>query len=153
MRPGLLRLAIAAARWWTWLYTSGLPSDVREARRREIESDLWESETDRDPLRPIGLTWQVIVRTVAGIHDDIGWRLEQAPSRTRAIGVRLAVTAGIACVLALWVIAVGGSAPPPPLPDAPAFPRQIEAPPPPPPPPPPCAPPGFPGEPGRECRR
>jgi len=39
--------AAAAVRLWTRLYTSGLPVDVRHARRAEIASDLWEFVTTR----------------------------------------------------------------------------------------------------------
>ena len=41
-----LRGAIAAVRAWTTLYTCGLPTGQRDARREEIESDLWESVHD-----------------------------------------------------------------------------------------------------------
>ncbi|MFN2488188.1 MAG: hypothetical protein ABR529_00285 [Actinomycetota bacterium] len=40
----MLRVASAACRSWTWLYTMGLPTNARDRRRAEIESDLWEQQ-------------------------------------------------------------------------------------------------------------
>ena len=42
----LLRISVAAVRGWTRVYTWRMPPVVREARRAEIESDLWASRTD-----------------------------------------------------------------------------------------------------------
>ena len=45
--------AAGVARWWTRCYTAGLPLDLREARRAEVESDLWESLADGSTTRHI----------------------------------------------------------------------------------------------------
>jgi hypothetical protein len=39
---------VACVRRWTCVYTWRLPPAVRDARREEIESDLWESSHDPD---------------------------------------------------------------------------------------------------------
>ena len=55
-------LAITVTRWWTRVYTLGLPADLREARRAEIESDLWESLHDPDAPSP-----QILPRLAGGL--------------------------------------------------------------------------------------
>src|SRR5438094_8714239 len=47
MMSRLLRLAIAFVRKWTRVYTARMSPELREARRAEIESDLWEVQQDR----------------------------------------------------------------------------------------------------------
>ena len=39
-----LALAVGMTRSWVTLYTSGLPRELRDARRAEIDSDLWEHQ-------------------------------------------------------------------------------------------------------------
>ena len=56
-----LRGAIAAVRAWTTIYTSGLPSEQRDARREEIDSDLWESVNDTASARRT-LALQIVAR-------------------------------------------------------------------------------------------
>jgi hypothetical protein len=150
-----LRGAIAAVRAWTTLYTSGLPSGQRDARRDEIDSDLWESVNDT-ALDRRTLALQIVARLVVGIPDDLGWRSEHAAGAA-AWRWRIALTVAAAAVLALWLVRERtSSAPLPELPPSlrvsPHGVKLIDAPPPPPPPPPPCAPSGFPQPPGR-CTR
>src|SRR5688500_16657696 len=73
-----MRLANGCVRAWTWLYTWGLPSHERAARRNEIASDLWEFESDVAGNHGVGATFQVLLRLLIGIPDDLGWRMEQA---------------------------------------------------------------------------
>ena len=40
----VLLLAAGVARAWVRLYTAGLRADVRDSRRAEIDSDLWEQQ-------------------------------------------------------------------------------------------------------------
>ncbi len=35
-------LPVRLVRGWVRLYTAGLPADVRDGRREEIDADLWE---------------------------------------------------------------------------------------------------------------
>ena len=73
----MLELAIALVRAWTWLYTCRLDPNVRDSRRLEIESDLWESQADgpRD-YASRRIAAQMLVRLLVGIPDDLLWRLE-----------------------------------------------------------------------------
>ena len=61
----MLRLALALVRLWTTLYTSGMPRGLRETRRAEIESDLWESQHDRRPESDAGVAAQMLLRLCA----------------------------------------------------------------------------------------
>jgi hypothetical protein len=151
MRARVLRLAEAAVLAWTRAYTWGLPASVRDARRREIESDLWETANDRGSAASLGAT-DVLVRLLFGMPDDVGWRLEQA-GRPRTWRRAVGIAAAGAGVLALWVLAGTSGSNLPTVPGAPPFPPRRAAPPPPPPPPPPCAPRGFPAGPQTDCIR
>jgi len=77
MSAPLLRGAVSLVRAWTRLYTSRLPHAVRQQRRDEIESDLWESRHDA-PHGETAAACYIVVRLVRGIPDDIGWWTEQA---------------------------------------------------------------------------
>jgi hypothetical protein len=145
-----LRGAVAAARVWTRVYTSGLPDQQRDARREEIDSDLWESvkqATDaRSDRRTLAL--QIAARLIAGVPDDLGWRSEQAAAAS-VWRWRVGLTVVAATVFALWL--VGERTTTEKLPDLPESllsppykVKLIDPPPPPPPPPPPCLPAGFP---------
>jgi hypothetical protein len=96
----LLSLAVTAVRRWTRLYTWGLlPSDA-DARRAEIASDLWESQRERDAGRGVALALQIWARLLAGMPDDVSWRVEHISladhmllRRGAAIGVAVALVA------------------------------------------------------------
>ena len=151
MSDGAVRVAAAAVRAWTRLYTCGLPDAPRQTRRDEIESDLWESTHDREADRD-GLAMQIWGRLLNGMFDDVRWRAAQIDG----IGVyawRVAVTLTLAALLGLWL--TRAAAPPvwqPPPPPYQRGPLLID-PPPPPPPPPPCLPEGFKQDPGVKCVR
>ena len=66
------------ARWWTRIYTAGLPDHLREARRAEVESDLWESLTDGAPSH------HILARTALGLPDDLTWSLTVMDTSARA---------------------------------------------------------------------
>jgi hypothetical protein len=142
----LLRLSVAAVRVWTRAYTWRMPRSVREARIAEIESDLWECQSDEAPGR--ALPMQIIARLALGIFDDVRWRVENGSRGSHVARRAIAFSVGSAAVLAcLWVGLAMSSAQPPQLPAAPDLRlRRTPYPPPPPPPPPPCNPPGI----GRE---
>jgi uncharacterized protein (TIGR03435 family) len=96
-----LRLAIACVRSWTRLYTTGLPPDLRAARRREIDADLWASLSDDTTAS------QLFVRLVLGVPDDVGWRLEHALTfgrvrrRSLTVSGQLLGAAVIVCAVAV----------------------------------------------------
>ena len=70
--------AVSVARWWTRVYTAALPVDVRDARRLEVESDLWESVADGAPSR------HILARLALGVVDDLTWSLTVMDTSTRA---------------------------------------------------------------------
>lgn len=72
------RAAAGVARWWTRVYTAGLPVDLRDARRLEVESDLWESVADGAPSR------HILARLALGVADDLSWSLTLMDTSTRA---------------------------------------------------------------------
>jgi hypothetical protein len=71
--------SVALVRRWVALYTIGLPRDIRETRRAEIEDDLWSQAHDVELDDPTGsgASGDVLARLVLGLWADITWRLEQ----------------------------------------------------------------------------
>jgi len=136
MTPLLVRLAFAAVRAWTCVYTSGMPVLSRDVRRAEIESDLWEWQHDPDrasgPRAPV----HVLLRLMLGMPDDLLWRMTHVTD-PRTAAFRTAAT--VLLVLVAWAYVQWVR--PQPLPQPPAPPMQFVSdrptlPPPPPPPPP-----------------
>ena len=73
-----LSLATWIVHAWTRVYTQGLPSAEQRARRAEIESDLWEFEHDPDEPKGGWAAIQVATRLIAGIPEDLAWRIDVA---------------------------------------------------------------------------
>jgi uncharacterized protein (TIGR03435 family) len=71
-----LQALMACVRAWTKLYTSGLPPAVRNRRRAEIDSDLWEWRADQasEPRGAAGL--HLLLRMLRGMPHDVAWRVE-----------------------------------------------------------------------------
>ena len=119
-----LRLAVRCVRGWTWLYTWRMPPAFRETRRAEIESDLWEFQSDAagDPV--LGSALHILLRLLIGIPDDLGWRLEQAAiagTLTQGSIALIARAAGAAFFIGvLWVIDADAGRRPPAIAFAPA---------------------------------
>jgi hypothetical protein len=65
------------------LYTAGLPTEVRKARRAELESDLWEQEQEAGAAGcwPTTTALHVLRRFMLGIPADLSWRQQQGGSR------------------------------------------------------------------------
>jgi hypothetical protein len=63
------------------LYTAGLPTEVREARRAELESDLWEQEAGAAGCRPTTTALHVLRRFMLGIPADLSWRQRRGGSK------------------------------------------------------------------------
>ena len=94
-------------RVWTSLYTFALPFEVRERRRAEIESDLWESAHDPDVPRHA-----VILRLVKGMPADLLWRVEIMPAPEQARAAVWAVGVALVLAVAVWAF-VRQPVPPP----------------------------------------
>ena len=73
-------LPVRLVRGWVRLYTAGLPADVRDARREEIDGDLWEQAREAALMaRPTStLGWQVGLRLLLGVPADLLWRFDRA---------------------------------------------------------------------------
>ena len=97
-----MTLAVAVVRAWTRAYTWGAPSVWAEQRRAEIESDLWEQQQDPNGARSVAPTVQVLARLVAGMTEDLRWRLERTTPRDIVV-IRRAVTLA-ATTIALSVL-------------------------------------------------
>ena len=76
-------LPVRLVRRWVLLYTAGLPADVRDARREEIDADLWEHAREAALMaRPTStLRSQVALRLLLGIAADVAWRIGQIGAR------------------------------------------------------------------------
>ena len=68
--------AMTFVRRWVALYTRGLAPAERDARRDEIESDLWAHADEAAAMgrTPSALDAEMLVRLVLGMPADISWR-------------------------------------------------------------------------------
>ena len=96
--------AAAAVRLWTRLYTSGLPVAVRNARRAEIASDLWEFVHDPDCDDGWHRSVHILLRLMRGVADDLRWRLTLDRMTATAVRVGAALTAALLVFIAWWVL-------------------------------------------------
>ena len=136
MMSRLLRLAIAFVRKWTRVYTARMPPELREARRAEIESDLWEFQQDRIARGDRHPIVHVLIRLVLGVPDDLRWRAAHASVGVRPVATMVVLTAAGLLLAALWMFEVMRTTDLP-LPSAPPPRFTTTLPPPPPPAPPP----------------
>ena len=110
-----VKLGKAGVRVWTRLYTWGMPPHVRDARRAEIESDLWEHEHDLDSDLHLGPTVQLLSRLILGVPYDLQWRLEQGmPHLQSAVAAGpaprpLITTSALTCSLVIHVLALAAT--------------------------------------------
>jgi putative ABC transport system permease protein len=70
----LLGFTSAIVRAWTRFYTWNLEPRIRDGRRAEIDSDLWEHVSGHGTRSTIAV--EILGRLILGIPDDIRWRLE-----------------------------------------------------------------------------
>jgi TonB family protein len=133
----------ACVRCWTRLYTWRLPPAVRDARREEIESDLWESSHDPGSTET-EFVMQTVMRLTRGIADDLAWRFGEV-TVTRHV-TRRAVTATAVLFMLLLIATLSRlttDVPQLPKPPVPSLQVHRMVPDPLPPPPPPGAKPGW----------
>jgi hypothetical protein len=95
-------------RRWVRLYTAGLPPEIREARRAELESDLWEQDHEAAAagVRPTMTAMQVLHRLVRGLPADLSWRQQQGGAKVFRKAGRAAVEGAMLTTAALarhWV--------------------------------------------------
>lgn len=113
----LLDFAIALTRSWVAAYTRGLPHDLRNERREEIDCDLWEQQwlaTRRgDPA--LGTAIEVLGRMLLGVISDITWRAQASavarPDRSIKMSeswyMRGFLTVGVVLALLLVLAGIG----------------------------------------------
>ena len=101
-----LSLVIKLTRWWVRVYTAGLRADRRDARRAEIDSDIWEQQRYAEATGTgHGLTALLMVeRLLLSVPTDLLWRLSLGGSERRA--ARAAVIAAGKSGSAVAVVAV-----------------------------------------------
>lgn len=77
-------------RRWVDLYTRGMPSAVRAARRDEVDDDLWCHRVDAFAVgRPSGaLGTEMMLRLLFGVPADLSWRLSHGVNSETAGLVR-----------------------------------------------------------------
>ena len=115
-----MALAVGMTRSWVAVYTSGLPRELRDGRRAEIDSDVWEhrqiAELTEEPQGETAL--QLLARLVLGVPSDLMWRLESGHSvrNERSISMnesgamRSLVAVGVVVALFLVVTGIGAIA-------------------------------------------
>lgn len=75
MNVDALEAAFRLPIWWTRAYTIGLPADLRQARRNEIASDVYEQVEHEAAVRPrLSLASEVVWAVVRGVPHDLMWR-------------------------------------------------------------------------------
>jgi hypothetical protein len=82
-----------------------MPTIWAERRRAEIESDLWELEHDPDGPRGLMPAAQVLGRLLAGVADDVCWRLEHSAIENSLVFRRIVALAAVSTVMLsiLWI--------------------------------------------------
>src|SRR5262245_41464605 len=68
---------------WVGCYTRGLPPSVRDARRDEIASDLWEHRAASGT--GFAADAAIASRAIRGITSDLSWRHAQRRGGPRAL--------------------------------------------------------------------
>lgn len=131
-----LRASVATARLWTHIYTCGLPSELRDARREEIACDVWHATQAPDSGSGWRIGSHIVLRVLLGIPDDLGWRMECRQDARWGFWASTAGTLAVVAIAGAWALARVAV---PPVPPTPALRLAVELTDPPPPPPPPAA--------------
>ena len=120
MNDLLNSLAAGVARNWVAVYTLGLPPSVRDARRAELQSDLWEQRNDVRSETSNSIAKGVLARVLGGMPADLLWaidvRHDQGGTAMRAFDgyekTEKVVIFGLAIIAALLAsTAIGATAP------------------------------------------
>jgi hypothetical protein len=142
MNAPLSSITAALIRTWTWIYTHHTPAFVRDGRRQEIESDLWEYRRDHQGEPDARIAAHILLRLVLGVADDLQWHIEHraALDHPRRVVTAIALVAVLIVAGPLWMFAWLSADDLPPLPEPPNLMFFVAGPPPTPPPPPPAPP-------------
>jgi len=115
----MARRSTRLVRWWVGLYTRGLPSDVRDGRREEIEADLWGQLEDATPSgrSDRSTASEIVTRLVLGLPADLTWRIAlwadqyarpatgSSAKRDSRVSGLLAIVGGLAFTIAAAIFA------------------------------------------------
>lgn len=84
-------VAAGLTRTWVAMYTTGLPAELRDARRAEIDSDLWEQRhVAQFNDEPAGETaFQLLARLLLGVPSDLTWRAQAGLSAPEDRSLRM----------------------------------------------------------------
>ncbi len=79
LRAFSLQAVIWAESLWVRLYTHGLPAEVRDRRRHEIASDIFEqcAHDAHERHQPDAVALRLLARWLCGIPSDFSWRHSQ----------------------------------------------------------------------------
>ena len=96
----------ALVRGWVGLYTRGVPTVLRAARRDEIDDDLWCQHDEAASLgrSPGSLAGEILLRLLLGMPADISWRLTHRGGRTSS-GLERSASMSTRVIGALAVLA------------------------------------------------
>ena len=77
--------SVGFVRAWVRLYTTGLPPDLRDIRREEIDADLWDQTQEAAMLGrpPSEVRSQVLLRLLLGMPADVSWRVAKIGAHQR----------------------------------------------------------------------
>lgn len=79
-----LRIAAWTVRCWVALYTLGLPAELRQQRRAELGSDIWEqTRSVSGQMSDFGTAFQIFTRALSGVPADLIWRAEMISGAAR----------------------------------------------------------------------
>ena len=76
IRALALSVARQMVRGWAWVYTWGLPRDMRDRRRKEIASDVRDhivTLSDQERLASEVIAVHVLLAWLRGVPSDLGW--------------------------------------------------------------------------------
>jgi hypothetical protein len=98
-------VACRFARVWVQIYTLAVTRDVRDRRRAEIDSDVWEHVSDARTRRRSELVGQfeVLRRVLTGIPADLSWVVDMRGTykESKSMTERRLQTIVIACALVI----------------------------------------------------
>ena len=80
---GFMPRSVGFVRAWVRIYTAGLPPGLRDSRREEIDSDLWEQAQEAEMKLTDGppLATHLLLRWLLGLPDDLLWRVAHIRAR------------------------------------------------------------------------
>jgi hypothetical protein len=107
---------------WTRLYTWHMDTTLRDMRRAEIVSDMWEFQNDARGRgdREGQIAAHMLARLVGGVVADALWRLEHGNGcGTRTSWFKWVTATGVILLTATWIFASGYGATLPQFPPTP----------------------------------